>query len=101
MTAIAFIGASFEKIMRRDNSEAEDGEAFGKFVLAPGVKTLRFAFVFGDEGGKLLPCTVVLPVGFGQEKEKGSGNNGTELRACFGVDRVTPNLAQSVVGTVR
>jgi hypothetical protein len=43
MTAIAFIGASFEKIMRRDHSEAEDGEAFGKFVLAPGVKPLRFA----------------------------------------------------------
>jgi hypothetical protein len=30
MKAIAFIGASLEKIMRRDHSEAEDGEAFGK-----------------------------------------------------------------------
>jgi hypothetical protein len=63
MTAIAFIGASLEKIMRRCHSEAEDGEAFGKFVLAPGVKPLRFAWVFGDGGGKLLPCTVVLPLG--------------------------------------
>jgi hypothetical protein len=39
-----------------------------------------------------------------EEKElrkKGSVWNGTGLRAWFGVDRVKPNLARSVVGTVR
>ena len=29
------------------------------------------------------------------------GKSGTELRAWFGVNRVTPNLPRSVVGTVR